>query len=136
MRLGSRLRAGAVVALSGDLGAGKTTLVRGMAAAFGIDRRAVTSPSFTIIAEYPGSAAFRHVDLYRTDGEEDLEGTGFWDAIDGKGVTAIEWAEKAGAALPAGTIRIRIEHRGENEREIEIDGLDEEDRDYLQVRAA
>jgi len=133
-RIGSRLKAGDVVALYGDLGAGKTTLIKGIASAFGISPRDVTSASFTIIAEYPGSPAFHHVDLYRIRDEEDLEGTGFWECL-GSGVTVIEWAEKAGGALKE-AISVRLHRKDEQTREIQIEGLDEEDRDYLQTGKA
>jgi tRNA threonylcarbamoyladenosine biosynthesis protein TsaE len=134
-RLGSRLRPGDVVALIGDLGAGKTTMVKGIASAFGIPERDVTSASFTVIAEYPGTPVFHHVDLYRINGDEELAGTGFWDCLDAGGVTVIEWAEKIGHALK-GAITVKLNYAGDERREIDIEGLDEEYRDYLQTGKA
>lgn len=134
-RLGSRLKAGDVVALIGELGAGKTTMVKGIASAFGIPGRDVTSASFTVIAEYPGTPTFNHVDLYRIRGGEELEGTGFWDCLDAGGVTVIEWAENIGHVLE-GAITVKLKYSGDDRREIEIEGLDEKDRNYLQTGTA
>lgn len=136
LRIGKQLKDGDIVALYGDLGSGKTTLAKGIASAFGIDRRDVVSPSFTIISEYPGEVAFRHVDLYRTSGDEDLEGIGFWEAVGSDGITVIEWAEKAGESLPAHTITVSLTVLNPEEREITIVGIDEENRDHLQNRQA
>jgi tRNA threonylcarbamoyladenosine biosynthesis protein TsaE len=127
LRLGKLLKAGAVVGLYGDLGTGKTTMVRGIAAAFGIDRSDVTSASFTIIAEYPGRHPFFHIDLYRIEREEDLDATGIWDCIGKEGVTVIEWAERLGEARISGMIRVEIADRGDGLREIAIEGLNEKD---------
>jgi tRNA threonylcarbamoyladenosine biosynthesis protein TsaE len=130
-RLGSRLRAGAVVGLYGNLGAGKTTMVRGIASALGIDPRDVTSASYTIIAEYPGRHPFFHIDLYRIEGEEDLDATGIWDCLGGGGISVIEWAERLGSGTVSGMIRVEIADRGNGLREITIKGLDEKDRNNL-----
>jgi tRNA threonylcarbamoyladenosine biosynthesis protein TsaE len=127
LRLGKLLKAGAVVGLYGDLGTGKTTMVRGIAAAFGIDRSDVTSASFTIIAEYPGRHPFFHIDLYRIEREEDVDATGIWDCIGKEGVTVIEWAERLGEARISGMIRVEIADRGDGLREIAIEGLNEKD---------
>lgn len=103
--LGSVLWAGDFLALHGQLGAGKTALVRGIAAGLGLDARAVSSPTFVIASEYtqgePGSAPIPlvHMDAYRLSGEEDLETAGWDAACDGAGVVAVEWAEKVAGAL-------------------------------------
>lgn len=131
LRIGRRLGPGSVVALYGDLGAGKTTMAKGIAAALGIDPRDVTSPSFTIVCEHPGRVPLYHIDLYRTTGPEDLESTGAWDAVGGEGVAVIEWPERAAGGLPKGTVSVRISCREGDERSITIEGLDEDDRDYL-----
>jgi tRNA threonylcarbamoyladenosine biosynthesis protein TsaE len=125
--LGKRLKAGDVVALYGDLGTGKTTMVKGIARAFGVAGRDVTSASFTIIAEHNTVPAFFHIDLYRVEKEEDVDGTGIWDCLGRDSVAVIEWAEKLGASA-AGFIRVRLKDVGDNRREIYIEGFNEEDR--------
>ncbi len=125
--LGKRLKAGDVIALYGDLGTGKTTMVKGIARAFGVAGRDVTSASFTIIAEHDTVPAFFHIDLYRVEKEEDVDGTGIWDCLGRDSVAVIEWAEKLGASA-AGFIRVRLKDVGDNRREIYIEGFNEEDR--------
>lgn len=125
--LGKRLKAGDVVALYGDLGTGKTTMVKGIARAFGVAGRDVTSASFTIIAEHDTVPAFFHIDLYRVEKEEDVDGTGIWDCLGRDSVAVIEWAEKLGASA-AGFIRVRLKDVGDTRREIYIEGFNEEDR--------
>ena len=123
--VGSMLAAGTTVKLYGDLGAGKTTLVKGIARALGIPAESVVSPSFTIITEYESSPRLLHIDLYRIDGSNDLESTGIWDALGSDAVTVIEWPEHAGDELPEDAIVIRIEHLRGDERAITIEGIDE-----------
>lgn len=126
-RFGELLKAGDVVGLYGDLGAGKTTFVRGIARALGISPRDVTSASFTIIAEYPGNPPLSHVDLYRLEDPAAVDDTGIWDCIGGASVCVIEWAERLRGLSNGGLIRVAILDRGEQEREIIIEGLREED---------
>ena len=126
-RVGKMLGAGAIVKMYGDLGAGKTTLVKGIARAFGIPADAVVSPSFTIITEYESSPRFFHIDLYRIEGSNDLESTGIWDVIGSDAVTVIEWPEHAGDELPEDAVVIRIDYLIDDERTITIEGIDEED---------
>ncbi len=115
--LAGLLRPGTVVALQGDLGSGKTTLVKGIAEGLlGINERDVTSPTFTIMQEYAGSITLYHVDAYRLDSVHDLEAIGFDDCIDGNGVTVIEWAERINEAIPVDALRVSIEHTGEQQR--------------------
>lgn len=132
-RLGLRLRPGDIVALFGDLGAGKTTMVKGIARALGVDSGEVVSPSFTIITEYGSSPPLVHVDLYRIAGAGDLEDIGLWECIGGNSIAVLEWAERAEDELPDGTLRVRLTNPGGDDREIAIEGLDEEDRDHLQA---
>lgn len=132
-RIGRLLRAGMLVKLYGELGAGKTTMVKGIARAFGIDKNDVISPSFTIITEYRSSPRFYHVDLYRIAGSRDLENTGFWDCIGEDAVTVVEWPEHAQDELPQDALSVRILHNKANEREVEIEGINEEDWHNLQA---
>lgn len=120
------LRAGDFVALVGDLGAGKTTLVRSVAAARGIAPGMVSSPTFVIVNEYPaaraGDAPVVHVDAYRLHSEDDLEPLG-WDRLaDGSGVVLLEWAERiAGALAPDRTARLSIRATGEESRGVSLE---------------
>ena len=102
------LKPGTVLALHGELGAGKTCFVQGLARALGI-HRAVNSPTFTLINEYRGTLPLHHVDLYRIRSAEEALGLGLDDYLHGDGITAIEWAERIQPLLPAGTIHIRME---------------------------
>ena len=110
-----------VVALHGDLGAGKTCFVKGLASAIGIKRH-VTSPTFTMINEYPGRRPLIHIDLYRIGGAHETAGLGIEEYFDRDCVVAIEWAEKGSALLPAHTVHIRIEQADQPEsRKITIE---------------
>ena len=120
-RLGRAARAGDVLALYGDLGAGKTCLAQGVAAGLGV-AGPVTSPTFILIAEHPGQLPFYHVDLYRTDRLEEILALGLDELFDGDGVTVVEWAEKAESILPARAVRVRIRGAGDEPREIEVEG--------------
>ncbi|MEW6214927.1 MAG: tRNA (adenosine(37)-N6)-threonylcarbamoyltransferase complex ATPase subunit type 1 TsaE [Nitrospirota bacterium] len=126
-RLGRLLRPGDVVGLYGGLGSGKTTMVKGIANALGIEEREIVSASFTIITEYNTTPPFSHIDLYRIEKDSELDDIGLWDQIKGNGISVIEWAEKAERGLPDDVIRVSIKYAGENVREITIEGRDEKD---------
>ncbi len=119
-RLGERLGPGAVVAFTGDLGAGKTALTRGLAEGLGITDR-VTSPTFTIVNEYEGGRLpLFHFDLYRLGSSEELYEIGWEDYLARGGVCAVEWSENAADAL-AGAMRIDIRRgAGNSERVITV----------------
>jgi tRNA threonylcarbamoyladenosine biosynthesis protein TsaE len=120
-RLAAELDAGAVVLLSGDLGAGKTAFVRGLAAGLGIDPDEVTSPTFTLVHEHRGGRLpLVHVDLYRLE-RADLDEIGLDSDLASAGVVAVEWAERLARDV-AGATRIRIEDEGEDKRRIRIIG--------------
>jgi tRNA threonylcarbamoyladenosine biosynthesis protein TsaE len=105
----------AVVALHGNLGAGKTCFTQGLAYAAGV-RDPVCSPTYTLISEYRGTVPFHHIDLYRLRGPEEALDLGLDEIFDAGGVTVIEWAERAVGVLPPNTIHIRI-GRGEGEEQ-------------------
>lgn len=129
--IGRLLRPGDVVGLYGELGAGKTTIIKGIAGALGIDAREITSASFTMISEYDTTPPFSHIDLYRIENENELSELGLWEYIGGDSISAIEWAEKAATMLPEEMIRVTLVYTGENTREITIEGIDEKNRDNL-----
>jgi tRNA threonylcarbamoyladenosine biosynthesis protein TsaE len=130
-QLGKVLRPGDVVGLFGELGSGKTTLIKGMARAFGIEERDVVSASFTVIAEYPTTPPFIHIDLYRIKRDTELDEIGFWDHVSGDGISVIEWADRAGRNLPEEMIKIKLKSLNVEIREITIEGKDAKDRDSL-----
>ncbi|MFA7257056.1 MAG: tRNA (adenosine(37)-N6)-threonylcarbamoyltransferase complex ATPase subunit type 1 TsaE [Kiritimatiellales bacterium] len=105
----------AVIALHGNLGAGKTCFTQGLAQAAGV-KEPVCSPTYTIISEYRGTIPFHHIDLYRLGGSEEAFDLGLDEYLEAGGVTVIEWAERAAELLPPDTIHIRIE-RGETEEQ-------------------
>jgi tRNA threonylcarbamoyladenosine biosynthesis protein TsaE len=117
--LGRSLHTGDVVLLYGDLGAGKTAFVRGMARGIGANPDDVTSPTFTIVQEYAGPAAtLYHVDLYRLEGAE-IDDLGLEDLVSGDGIVAIEWAERWNGR-PDDVTEVRIEDIGDDRRRISI----------------
>src|SRR5829696_7695504 len=119
--LAARLASGAVVLLYGDLGAGKTAFVRGIARGIGANPEDVSSPTFTIVQEYAGTAVtLYHVDLYRLESAE-IEDLGLEDLVAGDGVVAIEWADRW-RGRPDDVTEVRIEDTGEDRRKIQIDG--------------
>jgi tRNA threonylcarbamoyladenosine biosynthesis protein TsaE len=119
--LARSLRPGDVVLLFGDLGAGKTAFVRGMARGAGANPDDVSSPTFTLVQEYAGtSLTLYHVDLYRLEPAE-IDDLGLEDLVAGDGVVAIEWAERWDGR-PNDVVEVRIEDAGEDRRRIRIDG--------------
>jgi tRNA threonylcarbamoyladenosine biosynthesis protein TsaE len=117
--LGAALRRGDVLGLCGDLGAGKTHFVKGLATALGADAD-VTSPTFTLIHEYIGGRLpLYHFDFYRLDDEDDALKIGLDEYIEGDGVCVIEWADKFPGLLPAHTQWLRFSHREDGARIIE-----------------
>ncbi len=120
--LSQQLKPGSVVALSGSLGSGKTVLVQGICSGLGVEK-AVTSPTFVIINEYPGrlnesSVWVYHFDLYRLEDVEEFINLGYEEYFYGKGITLIEWAEKVREFLPKSRFEINLKIISENEREI------------------
>lgn len=116
--LAADLPPGSVLALYGDLGAGKTCFIRGLARGLGVTRH-VHSPTFTLINEYPGRIPLYHMDLYRIGHADEELDFGLDDYLFGKGVCAIEWAERVEKLLPSHTIRVTMKlGAGEDERQI------------------
>lgn len=122
-RIGKRLKRGDVVCIHGELGAGKTTLIKGIANAIGIDERDITSASFTIIAEHNGSIPLYHIDLYRV-ANKDVHELGLHEYMDKDGITVIEWAERAEGELPDKRIEVRIDYEDEGTRVIDLEWIE------------
>ncbi len=132
--LGRRLRPGDVVLLHGDLGAGKTTLTKGIAEGLGINDY-VQSPTFTLVAEHPGHTAsgepvcLYHLDLYRLSGAAELESFGYEEFLAPvDGITVIEWPERAEGWLPDAYLLVQIEIAGPERRRITIEAVPGEGR--------
>lgn len=113
------LSPGDCLAMKGDLGAGKTAFVRGMAK-YLCPKARVQSPTYTIVNSYGGKIPLYHFDMYRIDGEESLYSTGFFDYLDAGGICAVEWSEKIEDFLPDDRYTVTIEKTGEETREITV----------------
>lgn len=109
-RLGRQLQSGMVIALCGDLGSGKTVLVQGLARGLDVpDGYYITSPTYTLINEYPGRRPFLHVDLYRLANPFDFEEIGLYEILYNNNVVAIEWADRITKDLPKEHLSIQLE---------------------------
>lgn len=119
-QLGRVVRSGDVVALQGDLGAGKTNFVQGLAQGLGITED-VSSPTFILANEYLGGRLpLYHIDAYRVENAAEAEGFGLDDYLTGDGVTVVEWAERVRAALPHDLLWIEMEYRDETTRALTV----------------
>lgn len=140
--IGSSLRGGETLALIGPLGAGKTALVRGIAAGLGASSTGVSSPTFVFIHEYRGRLPMAHVDLYRLNSTHDAESIGLTDYLCGPTVAVIEWADKNMSILPEDRLEIGLRHRTVGSRSISLTAkgpasvtlLAETKRQYLQKK--
>lgn len=117
------LPGGSVIAMAGDLGAGKTAFVRGMARGMGLDCR-VSSPTFTIVNEYLGERELIHFDMYRLSSADELFDIGWEDYLARGAVCAVEWSENVQDAFFGDEITVTIEKLGDNERKITIEGAE------------
>jgi tRNA threonylcarbamoyladenosine biosynthesis protein TsaE len=121
-RLAEGLAPGTVVALYGDLGAGKTHLAKGLCAGLGVAPDAVTSPTFTLVQEYSGRLPVYHFDAYRIDRLAELYDLGYEEYFFGDGVSLVEWPERVEPLIPEDALRLRLTHLGEDRRRIALDG--------------
>jgi len=119
-RIGALLKPGAILALRGGLGAGKTTLTKGLARGLRIGEE-ITSPTFTLISEYDGPIPLYHMDAYRLSGAEEFLELGVQDLLYGKGICVIEWSERVSEALPEDVIRIDIMNETDGTRQVAIE---------------
>ena len=116
VRIGERLFPSAFIALCGDLGAGKTTLVKGIAEALGIE--GILSPTFTIVRRHAGRLGLDHFDAYRIESEDELYAMGFEDHLASDSVIVMEWCENVPGALPENRLDITIEGSGDMPRTV------------------
>ena len=119
-RLGCTLEGGTYVLLQGELGAGKTAFVRGLARGLGIDPDEVSSPTFTLVQQYAGRLVLQHVDLYRIDRAFDVEELGLEELARGGAVVAIEWAERLAEPVSGRVVRVVLRDLGDDRREVTI----------------
>ena len=121
--IASCLSPGMVVALRGEVAAGKTCLVKGIARGLGI-QDTITSPTYTILSEYQGTCPLYHIDAYRLNGDEDFINSGLEEFLTGDGIAVIEWSERIPASLPPDAITITIQIASSKNRIFHIEGLD------------
>ncbi len=116
--LGSMLATGDIIALCGELGTGKTTLVRGMARGIGLEEEEVASPSFTLVNEYEGPLRLFHIDLYRLADARELIAIDYEEYLTADGAVVIEWADRIPQAIPAEALWIMLRYLTSESREI------------------
>jgi tRNA threonylcarbamoyladenosine biosynthesis protein TsaE len=123
--LAVHLRPPCLVLLEGELGSGKTTLAKGIVAGLGAaGEDEVTSPSFTLVHEYGSTGKVYHADLYRIEEPRDLATLGLEDLVDQATTVLVEWGEKLGDNAPIPCVRIRMEHRGSDDRRILVERVE------------
>jgi tRNA threonylcarbamoyladenosine biosynthesis protein TsaE len=119
--LAAGFRGGEVVLLTGELGAGKTAFVRGLARGLGADPAEVSSPTFVLLTSYPGRLTLHHADLYRLAGDGDEVELGLEELPGPRGVLAVEWAERLERAYWARPVRVHLAHAGDDRRRVSIE---------------
>ena len=120
-QMGRLLQRRDVVALVGELGAGKTQFIKGLAQGVGVGKSVyVSSPSFTLINEYKGEIPFYHIDLYRLEEEKEAEELGLEEYFHGEGITAVEWADRIPSLLPGELLCVNIHYMAKQTRSIEL----------------
>jgi tRNA threonylcarbamoyladenosine biosynthesis protein TsaE len=121
-KLAGFLMPGSVVALTGPLGAGKTCLAKGIALGLGIEEE-ITSPTYTIVSEYPASCPLYHIDAYRLSGDDDFDALGGEEFIYGRGISVVEWSDRIPSSIPPEAVFVDIALGEGEERNIRITGL-------------
>jgi len=131
--IGRRLRGGDLLALMGELGAGKTTLVQGIAKGVGVTSSPITSPTFVLINTHRGRLLFHHIDLYRLENLGEIEELGLCEYIGGEAISVIEWADRAASLLPQEQLSLSMAVLSENEREFTLVGIGGRYRDLIRA---
>ncbi|NIA07539.1 MAG: tRNA (adenosine(37)-N6)-threonylcarbamoyltransferase complex ATPase subunit type 1 TsaE [Actinobacteria bacterium] len=130
--IGAAVLAGDVIGLRGELGAGKTRLVKGIALGLDVtEYEKVKSPTFVIVREHPGRLRLFHVDAYRLSGAAELWGLGWEEMLNQGGLTVVEWAERVAEALPADRLNVELEIAGANTRRVRMSWGGTESKDLL-----
>lgn len=124
-KLARHLRKGDILCLQGELGSGKTTLIKGIAKGLKIASEKVTSPTFVLMNAYEGRLPLYHFDLYRLEEIHEISSIGYEEFLYGNGIAVIEWAERLGALTPKEYLRVELKHQGENERSIKLSAVGE-----------
>ncbi|VAX35609.1 tRNA threonylcarbamoyladenosine biosynthesis protein TsaE [hydrothermal vent metagenome] len=119
-KLAKNLSSGNIICLIGDLGAGKTTFVKGLAQGLKVNPNKVSSPTFVVMNIYEGKLPIYHFDLYRMEGNEDMAMIGYEEFLYGDGIAVIEWAEHLGNLMPKDYIRIELTHHKPQGRKIKL----------------
>jgi len=119
-KFAEQLKAGDIICLHGELGAGKTQFVKGIASFFAINPSEVTSPTFTLIHEYHGTLPVYHFDFYRLKNEQEALEIGSEEYFYGEGVSIIEWPDKIKGLIPDNALHVQLTHAGAQNREIRI----------------
>ena len=130
--LGKHARPGDVFLLTGDLGAGKTTLTQGILWGMGSDDY-VRSPTFVLATQYDADVPLHHVDLYRIDGVDEMDELGLDELVEDGGVVVVEWAEKAAELFPAGRLQVNIERLGRDSRRLSLSSTSAEYDRFLEA---
>ena len=120
VKMAAHLKGGDIVCLVGDLGSGKTTLVKGIAQGLAINAARVNSPTFVVLNIYAGRLPLYHFDLYRINELKEIANLGYEEFLYGKGVAVVEWADKLGALLPADCLKIELSLQKDNERSLAV----------------
>lgn len=124
-KLARHLRGGDILCLEGDLGSGKTTLIKGIAKGLKIAPEKVNSPTFVLMNAYQGKLPLYHFDLYRLEHVREISSIGYEEFLYGDGVSVIEWADKLEELTPKEYLRVELKHEGENERLIKLSAVGE-----------
>lgn len=119
--LAAGFHGGEVVLLTGELGAGKTAFVRGLARGLGADPDEVSSPTFVLLSSYPGRLTLHHADLYRLAGDGDEVELGLEELPGSRGVLAVEWAERLERSYWARPVRVHLAHAGDDRRRVNVE---------------
>ena len=120
-KIGEIVVAGSLITLYGNLGSGKTSFVQGLARGLGVPSEYyITSPTYTLINDYPGRCNLYHIDLYRIDGIDEAEDIGLYEIMDGDGITAIEWADRIEKDLPSDRVSLEFETNSDDSRIITL----------------